>query len=194
MNEAAAPFGGPEWQGSDIALIVLSLMALFVALPPFCWHLKMGSMPATTLMLWPIILCLINVVNGFLWHNDDQEHWWLGQGLCDTEAKITVASFAGFNCALAAITRNHARVMDSRRLAQTINDKQQCRERAIQRAICWGCPVYLMIIHYVVQTSRYVIYAMDGCEPTFDSSWSSFVLIFMWPVVFAIVGVYYAGM
>jgi hypothetical protein len=51
----------------------------------------------------------------------------------------------------------------------------------------------MMLTHYFFQPTRYVIFAITGCNAIFDLSWLGIVLHLMWTPIQAVLSGYFAG-
>lgn len=89
--------------------------------------------------------------------------------------------------------RDLAKVLDTERTVLSLTRVQRRRQIAIDCLLCFGGPIYAMAIHYVVQASRYYIFAISGCTSSFDRSWVKLVLVLIWPPILCIVDVYYSS-
>ena len=177
-----------------IAVPLLSFMTLVLNVPPFIWHVKNRNLPATCLVFWVVISNLFNFINALIWPTDDVTNWWHGAVLCDIEVKLTNAATLGLTGSVACIMRSLAMALDTKRTVLMHSRAQRRRQLAFEMIFCFGLPVYMIIIHYVVQPSRYYIFAIAGCTPSFDNSWPSVVLVYIWPPIFCLVDAYYCGM
>lgn len=181
------------WSPAAVAIPTLSIIAIILCLPPFIWHVKNGNLAASSLVLWISLDNFFGFINALIWPTDDTASWWNGSVLCDIEIKLMLAATAGIVGSMACIMRNLAQVMDTSRTAPGSSPARKKRELALNFLLCFGCPAYLMAIHYVVQPSRYYIFAISGCTASYDNSWPSIVLVFMWPPILCILAAYYCG-
>jgi hypothetical protein len=77
--------------------------------------------------------------------------------------------------------------------SRAISGKNTRREVVRDLLLCWGPPVWVGVIYYVVQNLRYGIAPGYGCTPEYSASWVTVVLVYMWPVGFMVVTCYYTG-
>ena len=176
-----------------VAIPILAIMTLIVDIPPFIWHVKNQNLAASALVFWIILGNLFNFINALIWPRDDIGNWWQGQGLCDIEVKIMAAATVGVCGCLACIMRNLANVLNTDRAVMITSKAQRKRRMAIDSIFCFGFAIYIMLVHYIVQPSRYYIFAIAGCTVSYDDSWPSWVLIYIWPPILSLVDVYYGG-
>lgn len=172
---------------------ILCAFSIVFGFFPLAWHIKNQNLPAIFLIGWLMIYNACTFANTFIWP-DDNGIWdsWDGHIYCDIQVKIFIASNAGQYGAIAAISRNLARIMsDKMAVVQTKAAKR--RERIKELLICFGIPVWMMAVHYIVQSSRYHIVTLTGCEPIVDRSWPSIVLLFIWTPIASLVAAAYAS-
>jgi pheromone a factor receptor len=49
----------------------------------------------------------------------------------------------------------------------------------------------MILLYYIVQPARYMIYGIVGCISIFDATWPSIVLSYMWaPITTIVAGIY----
>jgi pheromone a factor receptor len=178
---------------SAVVLATLSLLFALLIIPPMIWHLSNRNIGATALIIWLLILNLQNSLNAILWSHDDLAHWFGGNVLCDIEVKTTVAVAVGVPSSVACILRALAKVMDTERVSLGPTKSQRRRGYAIDLLWCVGFPALQMLFHYIVQTSRYYIVGIAGCTPAVSRSWVTDLLIIAPPVVWTVLGSFYAG-
>ena len=176
-----------------VAVPVLALIALIIDIPPLTWHIRNRNLAASSLVCWVMLSNLMNFINALIWPTDDTAKWWGGSGLCDVEVKLMIAVTFGFVGALVCIMRNLAKVLNTKRTVLSPSRAQIRRETAIECLLCFGGPIYSIAVHYIVQPSRYYIFAISGCTPSYDNSWPKVVLILIWPPLLGVVVVYYSG-
>jgi pheromone a factor receptor len=192
---------GQDWLSMDsqeyhrsaqaVAVPLLALLAIILSLPPLAWHGRNRNLPAFCFASWLLICNVFILVNAFIWPDDNLDSWWSGAGLCDVEVKVLVASYLGLPGTLMCIFRNLSQILDTSTTALIPTQTQRRRNLVINIAFCLGLPVLFSIISFVVQRNRYMIFAISGCVSSFDESWASLVLSYMWPLVICLVAAYY---
>ncbi|KAL7276875.1 a-factor receptor [Rhizina undulata] len=164
-----------------------------LAFIPMAWHVKNRNIPAICLIFWLTLFNICALTGSLIWSKDDISNAWDGYGFCDVEIKIFIAAGAGQMGSVAAIARNLARIMSDD--ISVIRTKARKRREMIQDLLlCFGAPVWMMAVHYIVQPNRYIILTITGCTPTFDRSWPSIVLLLMWPPIISLFSAYYAAL
>ena len=176
-----------------IAVPILSFLTLLLDIPSFAWHIKNKNIPASCLVFWIVLGNLFNFVNALIWPTDDVAHWWHGEIYCDIQVKLVVAATLGIVGAVAAIMRSLAMALNTEKTVLMASTAQRNRKMAIDGLLCFGLPIYAILIHYIVQPSRFYIFTIGGCTPSFDNSWPSLVLVYIWPPIICLVDAYYCG-
>ena len=177
-----------------VAVPLLALITLVLDVPPLVWHIKNRNLGAASLVSWLVLCNLFNMVNALIWPTNDIAHWWHGQVFCDIQVKLMVAVYAGVAGSLACIMGNLAAVLDTRKTVLVPSPAQRLRRMVADSLLCFGVPICLILVHYIVQPCRYYILAIAGCWPSYDNSWPKLALIFIWPPVLCLIAFYYCGM
>lgn len=180
---------------SPAAVLVptLALITLIIDVPPFVWHIRNRNLSASFLVFWTLVANSMNFINGLIWPRDDLADWWHGDGLCDVEVKLMVAIPVGILGCVLCITRNLAKVLDTKQTVLQQSKAQLRRQLAFDWMFCLVVPMWMMLAHYVVQPSRYYIFGIAGCNWSVDNSWPKIVLLLLWPNILILVVVYYSG-
>ena len=176
-----------------VALPTLALVILLIDTPAFVWYIKARNLAASSLVFWILIANLMNFINPLIWPTDNVEDWWYGYGLCDIEAKLQIALWLGVVGSIVCIMRDLAHVLDTDSTTLSSSPAHRGRQIAITTLFCFGGPAYAVAVHFIVQPSRYFIFAISGCTASFVNSWPKLLLIFIWPPVLCVVAVYYSS-
>ena len=176
-----------------ILAAVLAGLTIVLSTPPFIWHVRNRNIAAASLVGWIMISNFFNFINAIIWPTDDTTSWYDGVGLCDVEVKLQAAATLGITGALACIMRSLAKVLDTSRTVLTPSRGEKRQQLMMDLLFCFGFPIYIMAIIYVVQENRYYIFAIAGCTPSTVNSWPSIVLVLMWPLLMCLVDVYYCS-
>lgn len=178
---------------SGILLSSFSIVIVLLIIPPMCWHFRNRNIGATALVAWVILMNFQSFVNALIWPTDDIGTWFSGDGLCDVQIKLQVASQVALPAAFACVLRALANVMDTDRTTLGLTKAQRRREYAIDLTWVLVLPMLQMLFHYIVQTSRYYIWGVSGCVPSVSASWVTVVLILVPPTVWTFICAYYAS-
>ena len=141
------------------------------------------------------MLLLINFLNACIWPTDNISDWYRGEIYCDIQVKLLNASNLGAVGAVGVILRRLAKALDTKSLTRSTEEKKwkNVVGKITDYGLCFGLPIYAAAVHYVVQPSRYYIFAISGCVVSFDNSWPTIVLVYIWPLFFSMFDAYYAG-
>ncbi len=107
------------------------------------------------------------------------------------EVKLYIGIGVAISGATTSIFRQLAIVLNTDKAFIIASKRQKYAGLAFEIGLCLVLPAYAMAVHYVVQPTRYYLIAVSGCVPSFHTSWVSYVLIFVWPVVVCLVGAGY---
>ena len=178
---------------SATLLPVLATIACILCLPILVSHIRSKNLATSVLISWIVLENIFNLINPLLWPTNDFANAWNGAGLCDVESKLRLAASIGYVGALVCIYRHLAVILNTEQIVLVPSPAQRRRRIAIEMALCFGFPVYIMIAGYIVQSGRYYILAIAGCVPMLDSSWLSVVLVLIWPGVMWVVAAGYCS-
>jgi pheromone a factor receptor len=173
---------------------ILAFPAWILCLPPLISHFRQGNIASGSLITWITIYNFFNAVNAVIWPRDNILEWWDGAIWCDINVRIQVGATVGLTASTACVTRKLARVMDMRNITVSSSRKSKISEALWEVMWCWVCPLLLIIVYYVVQPVRYMIYGTVGCMFAYDTSWPSIVLSFMWGPIAMAFAAYWACM
>lgn len=176
-----------------IVVPLLACITITLDIGPFIWHVKHRNLAAACLVFWIVLLNVFDFINALIWPTDDVSNWWPGFGLCDVEVKLMLATTVGIPGSLISIMRNLALVLDTEGGCPIPTEAQRRRQLTIDFMLSIGIPIYMMTIHYVVQPSRFYIFQVAGCLTSYDDSWPTIVLMWIWPPILCVVAVYYSG-
>lgn len=176
-----------------ITLPIFSLFSTAIIIIPFVWHYRNKNVAACTLFAWLVLSNLFTFINAIIWPNEDFASWWDGTGLCDVEGKLSWPMFTGIPCSICCIVRSLARVLRVDRANLNTTKKQRRRMLIVDLLICFLVPFLQLAFHYCIQPNRYLIIAIGGCAPSFDSSWPTIPVMYIWPPIFALAACYYSG-
>lgn len=175
-----------------IILPLLAFPSWILCLPPLIWHFRQGNIAASSLILWTVLLNFFNSINPLIWPRDNYEEWWDGKGWCDINVRLQVGAMVGTAGSTVMIVRKLANVMDTGNITVTSGRNSKLREKIWEVVWCWGYPLIVIILYYIVQPARYLIYGISGCISAFDVSWPGIILIPMWAPITMFVAAGYA--
>ncbi|KAI0056097.1 fungal pheromone STE3G-protein-coupled receptor [Artomyces pyxidatus] len=156
---------------------VFAFVGFVLALVPFYWHYKASNVALCLFMAWSSIWCLNGFINSVIWNtsiSNPAPVW------CDISTRIMVCG----SVAIAAST-----LCIARRLYAEFSNKarSQRQEAFIDLSIGVGIPILEIILSYIVQGNRFDIYERIGCSPSIVNRPPSYALVYVWPIVLAVV-------
>ncbi|KAI9746626.1 MAG: a-factor receptor [Claussenomyces sp. TS43310] len=175
-----------------IALSVFACLAFLLLIVPFIWHYRNRNVGACTLIFYLNLQNMFTCINAIIWPNENYDSWWIGTGLCDIEVKLQQPLVTGVVCSVACIFRNLANALDTDHAHISLTSASKRRKAFIDIAICCGLPILQIVLHYIIQVNRYYIGAIGGCAASYDNSWPTIVIMYIWPVVLSLMSCYYA--
>ncbi|KIJ22555.1 hypothetical protein M422DRAFT_40025 [Sphaerobolus stellatus SS14] len=112
---------------------------------------------------------------------------------CDITTKI----YVGFSAGVPAASMCNLRVLERvtapsrRRPNKSLNTR---KERMIEVFLCIIFPLVFVALHYIVEGHRFDIYEVVGCRATYVLNWYALVLIWITPLLLALLSCTYAGL
>lgn len=171
----------------------LYLFAFLLSIFPLMWHIRLRNISSIAFIAWFSISNFSYFVNAIVWGHDDIQSWWSGHGYCDFFIHFNVAANIGVPGSIVCILRNLAILFNRNRVAAPVSAQAKRWNMVFDIIMCFGFPVVMMVLYYLVQPYRYYIFGISGCAWSYDPSWLSWVIVIMWPVLFTIVGTFYSG-
>lgn len=176
-----------------VVLPILSVFSIVIGIVPLVLHTKNRNYPMAVLISWFCLQNLFNIINAIIWPNDDMDSWWNGAGLCDVEVKLMSASHVGIPATLVPVFRNLALVLDTERAAMVPSKKQRWRNRFMNILFCAVVPFIAMLTSLIYQRRRYFLIGIVGCVNSYDRSFMSLILAYMWPLIISLISGWYCG-
>ncbi|QRV77886.1 STE3-type pheromone receptor [Ceratobasidium sp. AG-Ba] len=151
----------------DASYIVLCAVGAALCMLPLPWHWQARNVSTLIYLGWTSTACLIACINAIIWAGnvDDKAPVW-----CDISSRYFVCLNAGITAAGLCLQRRLYRVATIKETS--IADDLKGRELVINLLLGIGLPLLTLPLHYVVQSSRYVIVEDVGCVA---DSFASFV-------------------
>ncbi|KAJ6528901.1 GPCR fungal pheromone mating factor [Mycena capillaripes] len=134
---------------------------------PHHWRVK--NLATLSIIAWLSAYNLIYGVNALIWAGNAEIHvpvW------CDIATKIKIGADVGLpGCCLCMAKRLN-------RIAYGLEmSPRGWRHRTLDILLCWGFPVIIMVLHYIVQGHRFDIIEDIGCLPAIYVSWPSIFIL-----------------
>ncbi|KAI6027110.1 pheromone A receptor-domain-containing protein [Pisolithus marmoratus] len=171
----------PNWFFSACAFIGFVLCAI-----PLPWHLKARNTGTCLYMIWAGLACLMLFINSVVWNSTviNKAPIW-----CDISSKFIIGSAVALPAASLCINRHLYHIVSVDSVTRTRAEKR--RDVLVDLAIGLGIPILEMILHYIVQAQRFLIFEEIGCYPSIYNTLPAYALVSCWPVAIGIVSAGY---
>ncbi|KAH6622252.1 pheromone A receptor-domain-containing protein [Boeremia exigua] len=175
-----------------ILFSVLAWFSWLLCIAPLVWHISQRNVAASSLVLWIILTNFPLGINAIIWGHDNIDQWWDGAVWCDINVRIQVGAQVSLGAAVAMILRRLAQVMDTRNITVSLSRSSKLRRQLVELAWCWAYPLVMILLYIPIQSVRYHISGIEGCNSGYDPNWRSLVLNVMWVLITMLAVVYYA--
>ncbi|KAJ9150659.1 Pheromone a factor receptor [Pleurostoma richardsiae] len=182
---------------STSLLLNVIFRALFsLAAAAGCWVpmrllWKNGELAGATFTVIVIIFNLFNAINCLIWHDDNINHWWKGEGWCDIQVYVTLPLETMYAACVLAIVRHIANQVALMRVTG-LSGKEKRRKLIVQCLIIFPVPLVQVALTYLILAGRYSILAVVGCRPIYAPSWLALVFFVLPCPIFALLAAYFA--
>ncbi|KAJ7339985.1 fungal pheromone STE3G-protein-coupled receptor [Mycena albidolilacea] len=161
----------------------IALGLLLVTLPH---HWRVRNIATLSIIAWLSAYNLMYGVGAVVWDRNDEIRatvW------CDIVTKIKIGADAGLpGCCLCMAKQLN-------RIAYGLDmSPRGWKHRTLDILLCWGLPVIVMALHYIVQGHRFDIIEDIGCIPAIYVSWLSIIILDFTAFVPAILALIYCGL
>lgn len=171
-------------------IAAFSFLAFVLNIPPMCYHVGNRNIPASSLIFWLCYNNLTSFVNVLIWSGENFYLVTDAPGYCDLTVRISSGAPTGKICSLACLIMNLYLIIDARH--HKFLESGSKRRTYINLAVCWTTPIFIMGTSVIVQSSRYVIMRYRGCVAPYGSTYVSFLLVTMWPLIWSFVATVFA--
>ncbi|TFY82430.1 hypothetical protein EWM64_g1589 [Hericium alpestre] len=157
---------------------LISALALFFPLP---WHLRAGNVAMVAMVFWLFWANIIYFVDSIVWAGNVNI---VAVAWCDITTKVIIGANVALPAACLAVCVHLEQLASVRSVLTTKSSKQ--RRQLIEAALCFGLPIIVMALHYTVQGHRFDVIEDYGCRPSTYVSWPAILLIWVLPLLLAI--------
>nr|AGG68691.2 putative pheromone receptor [Flammulina velutipes]QHW03268.1 putative pheromone receptor protein isoform s5 [Flammulina filiformis] len=166
------------------AFAFVSFMLCVIPLP---WHLQAWNVGTCSYMFWVGLASLNAFINSIVW-NHNAVNW--APVWCDISSRIIIAENVAIATCSLAINRRLYFIATS----DTVISSRKDRRRAIitDLALCFGIPIFHMIITVICQGNRFQIFEDYGCAPSIYVTWVSIVLYNVPPLLIGVISGFYS--
>ncbi|GLB44319.1 putative pheromone A receptor [Lyophyllum shimeji] len=169
-----------------VPVAFISAISVLLVLP---WHWRAGNVATLALAFWLFISNIIYGIDAAIWGENARiiiPVW------CDITTKLIIGANFAIPAACLCITIHLERVASVRLATTTISDKR--RRQIFEALMCFGLPLFFMILHFIVQGHRFDIIEEYGCRPTTYFSIPAIFIVWLPPLLMSIVSLVYAGL
>ncbi|KAI0060058.1 fungal pheromone STE3G-protein-coupled receptor [Artomyces pyxidatus] len=167
--------------------VVTILSAVFL-LFPLPWHWSAGNVSMLSMIFWLFLSNIIYAVDSIVWAGNVNE---VAVLWCDITTKIIIGSNVALPAACLSICIHLEQLASVRQATQTQASKR--RRQYFELGLCFGLPAFVMALHYTVQGHRFDIIEDFGCRPATYISWPSILLIWILPIILAVLTLGFAA-
>ncbi|KAJ7749677.1 putative fungal pheromone GPCR, STE3-type [Mycena metata] len=162
-----------------------TFVAAALVLVPLPGHWRARNIPTLSIISWLFVLNVSYGVNAVVWagNADIVLPVW-----CDIVTKIKIgATFALPSSCFCLALQLHA-------IASSLKTSRGRRAMAVDLVLCFGLPILIMALHYVVQGHRFDIVEDFGCRPAIYISWLSLLLVDLPPAIASLLALVFCGL
>ncbi|KAJ7182510.1 fungal pheromone STE3G-protein-coupled receptor [Mycena crocata] len=157
-------------------LAIGAFLASSLVLVPLPWHWRARNIATLSMIAWLFVANLTYAINSIIWADNLNvvvPVW------CDIVTKLEIGTTAALPACCLSLAIQLWRVSHA---ASTSRKKGII----IDLMLCWGYPTIIMILHYIVQGNRFVIWEDFGCRPTIFISVPA-ILVFYGPIAVVVI-------
>jgi len=141
--------------------------ALVLVTLPHHWRVK--NFATLSIIAWLVAFELTYGVNAVIWADNVGIR---AQVWCDIATKIQIGAQMGLPGCCLCMARRLNRIAYGQEMSP-----RGWSHRALDIWLCWGFPVLIMVLHYIVQGHRFDIIENLGCFPAIYISWPSLIIL-----------------
>ncbi|QRV92706.1 STE3-type pheromone receptor [Ceratobasidium sp. AG-Ba] len=172
----------------DASYTALCAVGAALCMLPLPWHWQARNVSTLIYLGWTSTACLIACINSIIWAGnvDDKAPVW-----CDITSGFFVCLNPGITAAGLCLQRRLYRVATIKETS--LAEDLKGRELVINLLLGAGLPLLALPLHYVVQSSRYIIIEDIGCAPATESSSLTALMVSFLPALTSCASFFYAG-
>ncbi|KAJ6536339.1 GPCR fungal pheromone mating factor [Mycena capillaripes] len=149
-------------------------------------HWRVGNLATLSIIIWLSAYDIIYGVNALIWAGnvDIRVPVW-----CDIVTKIKIGADVGLPGCCLCMARRLNRIAHGLEMSP-----RGWRHRTLDIFLCWGLPVIIMALHYIVQGHRFDIIQDIGCMPAIYVSWPSIIILDLSAFIPAVLALIFCGL
>ncbi|KAF7300104.1 Pheromone receptor Rcb2 B44 [Mycena kentingensis (nom. inval.)] len=151
-----------------------AFVATALVLLPLPWHWRARNVPTLSIIAWLFVSNIIIGVDSIVWADSIAIRipvW------CDISTKIRIGSNMALPACCLCLCIHLERIASVRQVSTTLNQKH--RRMLFDLAMCWGLPLIIMALHYVVQGHRFDVVENIGCLPAIYVSLAAVFILYV---------------
>ncbi|KAF9803215.1 hypothetical protein IEO21_09726 [Rhodonia placenta] len=165
-----------------------AFIAAVLVLIPLPSHWRARNVATLSLIAWLFVVNVIYGVNTSVWNQNAEVRlivW------CDITTKIIIGANSALPACTLCICKHLELIASGRAVRLTHEDKR--RRMFFELAMCFGVPMMLMALQYVVQGHRFDIVEDIGCQPATYYSIPAVFIVWFPPLLFSTITLIYAS-
>ncbi|KAJ6536466.1 pheromone A receptor-domain-containing protein [Mycena vulgaris] len=167
------------------ALTAAPFIASALVLATFPHHWRVKNIATLSIIAWLSVYDLTYGVNAIIWEGNVELRALIW---CDIATKVKIGADVGLPGCCLCMARQLNRIAYGLEMSP-----RGWSYRALDVFLCWGFPVLIMALHYIVQGHRADIVQDLGCTPAIYVSWPSIIILDLSAFIPAILALMYCG-
>lgn len=180
--------------GWIVVAVASTFLSCLLCIPPLILQVQARNTAVSVLIASVLTINALHFINALIWPTEDPTGWWRGQGLCDIEVKLRIGLDMTISGAIACVFRKLNLIVDPAQYTLQPSGAQTRNTIIFETIFCGVLPILRMVLSYVVQPDRYWVFGGYGCAPSVDTSWPSYALVLVWPLVVCLIALVYGGL
>ncbi|KAI0946031.1 hypothetical protein AcV7_010118 [Taiwanofungus camphoratus] len=166
-----------------------AFIAAILVLVPIPSHWRARNAATLSLISWLFVVDIIYGVNATVWSDNAEVRLLVW---CDITTKIIIGASSALPAATMCICK-HLELVSSGRVVRLTNEDKR-RRTIFELVMCFGVPMILMALHYIVQGHRFDIVEAIGCQPATYYSIPAVFIVWFPPLVLSMITLIYASL
>ncbi|KAJ7636808.1 pheromone A receptor-domain-containing protein [Roridomyces roridus] len=165
---------------------VFASLGFLLSLVPLYWQFEAWNVGVISYIGWTSLPCLVQYFNSVVWDGNSTNS---APAWCEISIRLLMAANIGLPAAALCITRRLYLVTQTP--AFDVDKAEKRRTILIDSFLCGLFPTMHIALQAVAQRHRFNILEDVGCVPDYHNSLSTYLITFMWPIVFGFGSVVY---
>ncbi|KAL1704009.1 pheromone A receptor-domain-containing protein [Schizophyllum commune] len=166
---------------------ILAFLSSVLALLPVPFTLQVWNTGACVLAAWTATACLLSFINSVVWAGNvmDTVPVW-----CDISSKLLLGASIGIPASGLCISHRLWKISSTRHVPET--RRETLLSIGIDLSLSAGIPLFVMLLHIIVQDHRFTILEDFGCHAAMPNTLLSYFLVLSWPLGLGLASLVYA--